>query len=88
VIREDEAGKRFSEKYFKGPLHIQLRNALTYIRNNIIEEHVQKVSGRAEADRYFNYPYDAVEEALANAVYHKSYELGKPIEVQIWPDKM
>ncbi|MBV6654295.1 MAG: putative DNA binding domain-containing protein [Mameliella sp.] len=65
VIREDEAGKRFSEKYFKGPLHIQLRNALSYIRNNIIEERVQKVSGRAEADRYFNYPYDAVEEALA-----------------------
>jgi ATP-dependent DNA helicase RecG len=29
-----------------------------------------------------------VEEALANAVYHKSYELGKPIEVQIWPDKI
>ena len=29
---------------------------------------------------------DAVEEALANAVYHKSYELDKPIEVQIWPD--
>lgn len=88
VIREDEAGKRFREKYFKGPLHIQLRNALSYIRNNIIEERVQKVSGRAEADRYFNYPYDAVEEALANAVYHKSYELGKPIEVQIWPDKI
>ncbi|MCR9103429.1 MAG: hypothetical protein NXI25_26020 [bacterium] len=60
----------------------------SYIRNNIIEERVQKVSGRAEADRYFNYPYDAVEEALANAVYHKSYELGKPIEVQIWPDKI
>ena len=60
----------------------------TGIRNNIIEERVQKVSGRAEADRYFNYPYDAVEEALANAVYHKSYELGKPIEVQIWPDKI
>jgi ATP-dependent DNA helicase RecG len=59
-----------------------------YIRNNIIEERVQKISGRAEADRYFNYPYDAVEEALANAVYHKSYELGKPIEVQIWPDKI
>ncbi len=27
-----------------------------------------------------------MEEALANAVYHKSYEQDKPIEVQIWPD--
>ena len=25
---------------------------------------------------------------LSNAVYHKSYEIGSPIEVQIWPDKI
>jgi len=88
VIRKDEAGKNFSEKYFKGPLHVQLREALGYIRSNIIEEGVRKVSGRAEADRYYNFPYDALEEALANAVYHKSYELANPIEVQIWPDRI
>jgi len=88
VIRKDEAGKDFSEKYFKGPLHIQLRDALAFIRNEFIEERVQKVSGQEKARRFFNWPYDALEEALANAVYHKSYELDKPIEVQIWPDKI
>ncbi len=88
VIRKDEAGKDFSEKYFKGPVHWQLREALGYIRSNIIEERVRKISGRAEADRYYNFPYDALEEALANAVYHKSYELAKPIEVQIWVDRI
>ncbi len=25
---------------------------------------------------------------MANAVFHKSYEIGKPIEVQIWPDRI
>ncbi len=88
VIRKDEAGKDFSEKYFKGPLHVQLRDALSYIRTNIIAERVKKVSGQAEAQRFFNFPYDAVEEALANAVFHKSYELGSPVEVQIWQDKI
>jgi ATP-dependent DNA helicase RecG len=88
VIRKDEAGKDFSEKYFKGPLHIQLRDALAYIYTNIIAEKVKKIPGQAESMRLFNFPYEAVEEALANAVYHKSYELGKPIEVQIWPDKI
>ncbi len=88
VLREDEAGKTFSEKYFKGPLHIQLREALSFIRTNIIEERIQKLPNQAEAKRFFNYPYEAVEEALANAVFHKSYELGNPIEVQIWPDKI
>ena len=86
VIRQDEAGKNFEEKYFRGPLHVQLRNALSYIRTNIIVEKVKKISGQAEAQRFYNFPYEAVEEALANAVYHKSYELDKPIEVQIWPD--
>ena len=35
-----------------------------------------------------NDPFEAVEEALANAVYHKSYELASPIEVQVWPDRI
>jgi len=88
VIRQDEAGKNFNEKYFKGPLHHQLREALGYLRNQIIEERVKKIPGRAEADRFYNFPHDALEEALANAVYHKSYELPNPIEVQVWPDRI
>ena len=88
VIRKDEAGKDFSEKYFKGPLHVQLRNALSYIRTNIIAEHIKKIANQAEAQRFYNFPYAAVEEALANAVFHKSYELQSPIEVQIWQDKI
>ena len=32
--------------------------------------------------------FQAVEEALANAVYHKSYEEREPIKVNIWADKM
>ena len=88
IIRKDEAGKEFTEKYFKGPLHVQLRDALGYIRSNIIAERIRKVSGQAEARRFFNFPFAALEEALANAVYHKSYELSKPIEIQIWPDRI
>lgn len=49
---------------------------------------MQKVPYQAEAIRFYNFPYAAVEEALSNAVYHKSYELGKPIEIQVWPDKI
>ncbi len=49
---------------------------------------MRKVTGQAEAIRFYNLPYDALEETLSNAVYHKSYEIGKPIEVQLWPDKI
>ena len=88
VIHKDKTGKKFSEKYFKGPLHHQLRAVLDYFKNNVIEEIVKKVAYKAEANRHFNFPYEAIEEALSNAVYHKSYEMDKPIEVQIWPDRI
>lgn len=77
-----------TEKVFTGPLDRQLRDALSYIQNYIIKEKVTKVPGRAEAERIYNYPYAAVEEALSNAVYHKSYQIGEPITVSVTPDRM
>jgi len=88
VDKPDPTGIGMTEKVFSGPLDRQLRDALSYIRNYILKEKVVKISGRAEADRIFNYPYDAVEEALSNAVYHKSYQVGEPITVSITPEKM
>jgi ATP-dependent DNA helicase RecG len=83
IVYHDEVGDQFTEKRFTGPLHRQLRQALEYVRNQVLREEVRKVSGRAEALRFFNYPYDAVEEALANAVYHRSYESQQTIEVNV-----
>lgn len=88
VWHKGDADDSFSEVYFKGPIHVQLRAAMAFLSNNIIAEKTTKIDGKAEAERYYNFPYKAVEEALSNAVYHKSYELGAPIEVQIWPDKI
>ena len=56
---------------------------MRYIKNMIITEKVVKHPDRAEADRFFNYPYAAIEEALANAVYHKAYDEREPIEVRV-----
>ncbi len=78
--------KEFNEKTFEGPVQKQLTDSLSYIKTNIIKGKVIKYSDRAEADRIFNYPYEAIEEALANAVYHRNYELREPIEVRILPE--
>lgn len=50
-------GNDIIEKTFKGPIHQQLRDALQYIKNVIITEKVVKHPDRAEADRFFNFPY-------------------------------
>ena len=86
VYIPDPTGQGMEEKVFSGPIQQQLRDALSYIRNHIITEKVFKVDGRAEADRYFNYSYEAIEELLSNAVYHKSYEIHEPITVRIERD--
>ena len=65
VDKPDSTGIGMTEKIFKGPLDRQLRDALSYIRNYIIKEKITKISGQAEAERIFNYPYEAVEESLS-----------------------
>lgn len=48
-----------------------IKSALTYIKNTVIMEKILKIEGQAEAVRFFNYPYQVIEEALVNAVYHR-----------------
>lgn len=85
---EGEGGDILREQSFTGPLHQQLRDALLYLKNVIIKEEVVKSSDKAEADRFFNYPYAAIEESLSNAVYHKGYDSREPIEVRVLPDRI
>ena len=84
----DDIGDNLIEKTFTGPLHTQILSALQYIKNSVIKEKVKKIAGQAESNRFYNYPYEAIEEALVNAVYHKSYEIREPIEVSIRQDRI
>lgn len=85
---EGLGGNDIIENTFKGPIHQQLRDALQFIKNAIITEKVVKHPDRAEADRFFNYPYAAVEEALSNAVHHRAYDVKEPIEVRVEQDRI
>jgi len=81
--KEGPGGNKFSEKVFKGPIPRMTRDALDYIKRSFISETVIKHHGRAESTRVENYPYDAIEEAIVNAVYHRGYDTREPIEVRI-----
>jgi ATP-dependent DNA helicase RecG len=78
----------FTEKSFMGPLDQMLTQALKYIKNNHLLESVHKEPDAAESQRYFNYPFQALEEALCNAIFHRSYEIREPVEVRVMPDKL
>ena len=51
-------------------------------------EVVIKHPDRAEAERFYNFPYEAFEEALTNAVYHRGYDEREPIELRISPEEI
>lgn len=87
-LRNGPEGDDMTERIFKGPIDSMIKSALTFIRNTVIEEKILKIDGQAEAERFFNYPYQAIEEALVNAVYHRGYDVREPVEVRIMDDRI
>ncbi len=72
----------------KGPVPYMIQAALSYLKTNIIKEEIIKVPGKQEPDKYFNYPFAALEESVTNALYHRDYKLYEPVEITIEPDKI
>lgn len=87
-LPQGRGGDQIIEKEFRGPVGVMLRDALGYLRNNVTTQFTRKLPDQAEAERYANVPYAALEEALVNAVYHRSYEEREPIEVQVTPEEI
>jgi ATP-dependent DNA helicase RecG len=85
---EGPGGDRFEEKEFKGPLARITRDAIAHIERNYLQETVLKHPDRPEAERFWNFPLAAIEEAIVNAVYHRSYEIREPVEVRITPEEL
>ncbi len=81
-------GSLIEEKTFRGPLHTQINQALDYL-NAFSVSMIRKVPDQAEAHRTVAFPYEAMEEALVNAVYHRSYEGNpEPIKIYLYPNRM
>jgi ATP-dependent DNA helicase RecG len=88
AIHKDDVGRNFASETFKGPLHRQIRNCLAYLKAEVLKTEIRKITGQAESITISNYPYNALEEAISNAVYHKNYAEEKPIEIQVLPDRI
>lgn len=85
---DDAGGDLIEEKEFRGPLPDQIRFCLNYLEG-FGGALLRKVSGQAEIERTVAYPYEAMEEAIVNAVYHRSYEEPpEPVKIYLYPDRM
>ena len=58
----------------KGSVPMMIKRTMQTLQDLVIEEMVTKVNYQMEAIRRFNYPYQALEEAVVNAFYHKLWK--------------
>jgi ATP-dependent DNA helicase RecG len=54
----------------------------------IILKGIHKPKDDAHSIITYNYPYQALEEALVNAYYHRRYDEYQPVEVNVLPDRI
>ena len=76
----------FSETTIKGSVPQLVQGSLTYLKNTVIREYVRKQKDVPESIRFFNYPLQAVEEAVVNALYHRDYQQYEPVEISVEPE--
>jgi len=85
---DDAGGDLIEENYFRGPLHHQIKSTLQFL-DGLGGVMLKKISGQSEVEKHVPYPYEAMEEAIVNAVYHRGYDdPPEPIKVYLYPNRM
>ena len=51
-----------------GPVPQMIKETLSYLRTNVIRKKISKPFDNEKSDKIFNYPYQAFEEAVVNAL--------------------
>lgn len=82
--RQDETAELF-DKFNSVPFddRVNRKATINHIRRGYVEDFLRD-SNSTLAD----YPYNALEEAVVNAVFHKSYREPEPVEIRIYVDRI
>ena len=86
--REQNPNNMIEAPVIKGPIPTMIQATLSYLRTNVIKENIVKQKNDERSIRYVNYPYQALEEAIVNALYHRDYKEREPIEITIEPNRI
>lgn len=85
---EGDAGPYVEQDPITGPVPEQIYRALKFLKDKLVKERVIKPTDKAESIRIASYPYQAIEETLVNAFYHRDYQQREPIEIRIYPNSI
>jgi len=87
LMPQGRGGDEIISQTIEGPLPTMIRTALQHVRG-LLPTLIRKSPDRAEAEHSAAWPFAAIEEALVNAIHHRSYEprWPDPVQVLVLPD--
>lgn len=88
TIINDESGDNIIEKTFDSSLFKQYADCMDYIKNKVIDKKIIKADGEYKSKTVYNYSFDVLEEVIANAILHKSYQISEPVSVRVEKDRI
>ncbi|MCQ2272278.1 MAG: putative DNA binding domain-containing protein [Bacteroidales bacterium] len=86
--RENNPDNLMEVPPIKGPVPEIIANTLNYLRTNVIMERIVKPKDSEKSIRFFNFPFQALEESVVNALYHRNYQEREPVEITIEPNRI
>ena len=72
----------------RGSVPQMIEKTLSYLNTNIIKKQIIKPKDRAQSITFYNYPYQALEEAIVNSLYHRDWTIREPVEITIEPERI
>lgn len=85
---DDAGGDLIDEKTIRGPIDFQARQSIS-ILNSLVDVHLHKNQNIMQVEKTVTYPFQAMEEAVVNALLHRSYDATyEPVKIYLYPDRM
>ena len=86
--REKNPNNLIEVEPIRGSVPQMIEKTLSYLNTNIIKKQIIKPKDRAQSITFFNYPYQALEEAVVNSLYHRDWTIREPVEITVEPERI
>ena len=77
--REKNPNNLIEVEPIRGSVPMMIEKTLSYLNTNIIKKQIIKPKDRAQSITFFNYPYQALEEAVVNNLYHRDWTIRESV---------
>ena len=86
--RERNPNNLIEVEPIRGSVPTMIKETLSYLRTNVIKKKIVKPKDDEHSDKFYNYPYQALEEAVVNSLYHRDWTIREPVEITIEPERI